>query len=136
MGQGGATRKMIIDGLNFELSSDNDMNLTMGGRTITEIQDTTGKPFYLSDKITGIIAGAEARLGLADGTLINFNNIIQKCADGEAVSFLWEAADKGKLTSAEGVMIKPTDAAGGSLSTREGKFSFDVSPVSGEFTPA
>ena len=136
MGQGGATRKMIIDGLSYELSSDNDMNFTIGGRTITEIQDTTGKPYYLTDKITGILAGCEARLGAADGTLINFDNVVKKCADGTPVSFLWEAADKSKWTSADGVMIKPADAAGGMISTREGKLPFDISPVSGEFTPA
>ena len=53
MSVGGAIKKLIIGGLNYPLSSDNDANFTKGGTYLTEAQETTGGPFFLSDKISG-----------------------------------------------------------------------------------
>ena len=136
MGKGGATRKLVLDGLEFELSSDNDKNFTIGGFTITEYQQTTGKPFFLTDKIAGALKGVEARLSHADGTLDNFNAIIKKCAEGTAVSALWEPADKAKYTAAGGAMVVVPGAADGMLTTREGKLSFDIVPIDGRWIRA
>lgn len=134
MGKGGATRKLILDGLDFELSSDNDMNFTIGGFTVTEYQETTGKPFFLSDKISGALKGAEGRMSHVDGTLDNFNAILKKCAEVGPVSALWIPADGAKYTASGGAMIVVTGAADGMMTTREGKLSFDVIPANGYWT--
>jgi len=136
MGKGGATRKLILGGLEWELSSDNDKNFTIGGVYMTEYQETTGKPFFLIDKISGNLKGVEGRLSHQDGTLQNFNDLLEQCANGEPVSAMWIPADNAKYTAAGGANLIVSGAGDGMLTTREGKVTFDVIPVDGKWIKA
>ncbi len=136
MGKGGAIKKFILDGLARELSSDNDPNFTIGGRYISEKQETTGKPFFLVDGVSGVLAGLEERVSHADGTLNTINSAMEKCADDGPVSCLVEMADGQKYTAAGGVMIVPDDAPGGMMTIREGKLTYSVHPDEGKWIPA
>ena len=136
MGKGGAIKKLTLDGLARELSSDNDPNFTLGGRYITEKQETTGKPFFLIDGVSGILAGLEERVSHLDGTLATLNASMQKCADVGPVSCLVEMADGAKYTAAGGVMIMPDDAPGGLMTIREGKATYSVHPDEGKWIQA
>lgn len=131
---GGALRKLVLGGLEWPLSSDNDPNFTIGGRVITEKQDTTGDPYFLTDKITGTLSGLEARVAHADGSLDNFNELLEKCARNEPVSALVELADGAKYTAKGGAMIVVSGAADGMITIREGKLSFDAVPSKGVWT--
>lgn len=137
MGKGGAIKKLVLDGLERELSSDNDANMTIGGVVITEYQETTGKPFFLVDKISGNLKGLEARVSHTDGTFTNFNTAVKKCAEGNSgVSALVTMADGAKYTAAGGANIIVSGAGDGMATTREGKLSFDLIPIAGEWLRA
>lgn len=137
MGKGGAIQKCILDGLEWELSSDNDANVTIGGRYITEMQATTGKPYAIVDKIPGATKGLETRVGLKDGTLVNFNTMLEKCANEDnGVSAMLILADGGKLTAAGGANVVVSGAEDGMMGSREGKLEFDIHPLNGEWIPS
>lgn len=136
MGKGGALQKVILDGLEWEHSSDNDANVTIGGRYITEMQETTGKPFALVDKISGSAKGLEARVAIKDGTLINFDTMLKKSAEGEGVSAKIIFADGGSFTASGGAHVVVSGAADGMATTREGKLEYDIHPVNGEWIPS
>ncbi len=136
MGKGGAIKKFVLDGLTRELSSDNDPNFTIGGRYVTEKQETTGKPFFLIDGVSGVLSGLEERVSHADGTLATLDAAMQKCADTGPVSCLVEMADGAKYTAAGGVMIAPDDAPGGLMTIREGKATYSVHPDEGKWIQA
>ncbi|MCK5600639.1 hypothetical protein KAR91_02150 [Candidatus Pacearchaeota archaeon] len=132
MGKGGAIKKHVGNGLEWAASSDNDPTLTIGGRYITEYQETTNDPFFLSDKIAGNMKGVEARLSHQDGTLANFDAMLQKCAnESGGVSWLTEMPDGAKYTAKGGANIIITSAPDGMMSLREGKVTFDVIPLKG-----
>lgn len=137
MGKGGAIQKFIGNGLEWELSSDNDANITIGGRVITEYQETTGAPYFLVDKIAGNLKGLEARVSHQDGSFDNFNAMLQKCAEeNNGVSCLVIMADGSKYTAKGGANIVVTAAGDGMLTTREGKLAFDAIPIGGEWIRA
>ena len=133
MGKGGSIQKCIIDGLPWELSGDNDANVTIGGRYITEIQETTGKPYAVVDQISGSTKGLETRVGAKDGTFTNFDNTLKKCAKEDGVSAKLILADGASLTASGGAHIIATGAADGMMTTREGKLPFDIVPVKGKW---
>jgi hypothetical protein len=134
MGKGGAIRKLILGGVPIELSSDNDPNMTKGGVYVTEKQDTTGKPFFLLDKINAVLAGAEARVSHQDGTFTVLDDLMQDSALSP-ISALIEMADGAKYTASDGVVLIP-DNLDGMLSIREGKLPFSVHPASDKWLPA
>lgn len=133
---GGAIRKLTIGGLEYPLSSDNDPNFTIGGRVITERQETTSKPYFLTDKISGVLSGLEARLGHDDGSLDNFKTAAEQCAENNPQSALVEFADGAKYTASGGAMIVISGAADGMQTIREGKLQFDLVPVNGKWIKA
>ncbi len=134
MGKGGAIRKLVVGGITVELSSDNDPNMTLGGTYPTEKQDTTGRPFFLLDKINPVLAGCEARVSHADGTAAAFDQIVQDSASNP-VSCLIEYADGAKYTASDGVVLIP-DNLDGMLSIREGKYPFSIHPASDKWLAA
>jgi len=136
MGSGGSARKLIGDGLTIELSSDNDPKFTIGGRYVSEKQDTTGKPFFLTDSVNGALTGLEARLSHADGSLDSFDAILKKCAETGPVSALYQTADGTKYTASGGAIFMTDKASDGMVSMREGKCEFSVFPVDGKWIKA
>ena len=135
MAKGGAIKKLILDGLEWELSSDNDANVTIGGEYVTEIQETTGKPFALIDKISGNAKGLELRTGLADGSMQNFNNMAEKSAQS-GVSAKIIFADGGSFTASGGAYVVVSGAGDGMTTTRENKTTIDIHPLNGKWIPA
>lgn len=134
MGKGGSIKKLILGGLERELSSDNDPSFTLGGRYPTEKQETTGKPFFLIDGISGALTGLEERVSHADGTLSTLDAAIQDSADAP-ISCLVEMADGAKYTAAGGVVVIPENPDG-MMTIREGKFVYGVHPDKGKWTQA
>ena len=136
MGQGGAARKLIGDGIPFDLSSDNDPKFTAGGFYVSEKQDTTGNPYFLTDKASGALTGLEGRASHADGSFEAYDSIFKKCAESGPVSTLYQTADGTKYTAAGGAMWIPEGAADGMISMREGKIAFGIHPVDGKWIKA
>lgn len=134
MGKGGAIRKLILGGVPIELSSDNDPNMTKGGVYVTEKQDTTGKPFFLLDKVNAVLAGAEARVSHLDGTFTVLDDLMQDSANAP-ISCLIEMADGAKYTASDGVALIP-DNLDGMLGIREGKLPFSIHPASDKWLQA
>ena len=135
MGVGGAIKKLIIAGLAYELSSDNDINFTVGGTYITESQLTTKGPFFLADKVAGAAKGLELRAAIGDTDLDNFDKASQQSVVAP-VSALIVFANGSKYTAAGGARIIISGAADGMVTSREGKLSFDLIPEKGEWTKA
>lgn len=135
MAKGGSIRSFKLNGLARNLSSDNDPSFTLGGKYITEKQETTGVPFFLVDGISGVLSGLEERVAHLDGSLASLNSAMEACAKGDPVSCLVEMADGGKYTAAGGVNIIP-DNQDGMMTIREGKFSYSVHPAEGKWIPA
>ena len=134
MGKGGSIKKLTLGGFEIELSSDNDPNMTLGGIYITEKQETTGRPFFLLDNLSAVLAGCEARVSHADGTLDTLDGLMQDSAV-DPVSCLVEMADSAKYTASEGVRLIP-DNQDGLMSIREGKLPFSIHPESKKWTRA
>jgi len=134
MGKGGSIQKIMANGLDWPLSGDNDPTFTIGGRYITEYQETTSDPFFLADSIAGNLKGLEARLAHLDGTLANFDTMLQKCAnESNGVSFVITMPDGAKYTASGGANIVSSGAADGMMTIREGKNTFDVIPLKGKW---
>ena len=72
----------------------------------------------------------------ADGTLQNFNDLLEICGNGGSVSAMYIPADNAKYTAAGGVKIIVSNAGDGMMTTREGKLTFDVIPVNGKWVKA
>lgn len=135
MAKGGSIQSFKLNGLPRNLSSDNDPSFTIGGRYVTEKQETTEAPFFLVDGVSGALTGLEERVGHADGSLQSLNEAMQTCADGDPVSCLVTMADGQKYTAAGGVMIIPENPDG-MMTVREGKFAYGVHPAEGKWIPA
>lgn len=129
--KGGSIKKFVLNGFTWPLSSDNDPNFTPGGRMVTEKQETTEKPYFLVDSVSGVMSGLEARLSHSDGTVATMNSTLATCADDGPVSCSVEMADGAKYTASGGVMVIADNAADGMMTLREGKFSFSVHPEDG-----
>lgn len=127
MAKGGSIKKLTLGGFAIELSSDNDPSMTKGGVYITEKQDTTGRPFFILDKLNPVLSGCEARVGHSDGSFDTLDDLMQNSAVSP-VSCLVEMADGSKYTAAEGVGLIP-DNQDGMVSIREGKLPFSIHPV-------
>lgn len=137
MGHGGTARKLILKGLEFEVSGDNDPKFTIGGYYVAEKQDTNKTPFFLTDNVSGALTGVEIRVSHQDGSLSNLDGILQECAEPDtSVSCMYITADGRKYTGAGGVKVIPDGAADGMLSMREGKLVVGIHPVGGKWLPA
>ncbi|MCG7852899.1 MAG: hypothetical protein MIO92_10295 [Methanosarcinaceae archaeon] len=86
MATGGAIRKLTLQGTSFDLSSDADLGIDPGGRRIVEKQETTGNPVFIVDKVSGYVEGVTVRVFGSDGSFALMQDILKKCAEGEAVS--------------------------------------------------
>lgn len=134
MGKGGSIQKFILNGLERSLSSDNDPTFTLGGKYISEKQDTNNDvPFFLIDSTTGVLAGLEERVSHADGTLGTLDTAMQLCATDGPVSCSVIMADGQSYQAKGGVMIIPDDAPGGLMTIREGKVAYSVHPAEGRW---
>lgn len=135
MSIGGAIKKLVIDGLNYPLSSDNDANFTKGGTYLTEAQETTGDPFFLADKISGSLKGLELRAAPGSVEFDNIDSASQKSVSNPVSCFVTMA--NGKSYSAKGgARVVISGAADGMTTTREGKLSLDIHPEKGEWANA
>lgn len=135
MSTGGAIKKLIIDGLNFPLSSDNDANFTKGGTYLTEGQETTSGPFFLADTISGSLKGAELRAVPGSVEFDNLDRIAQKSVENP-VSCLVTMANGVSYSAKGGARIVISGAADGMATTREGKLPIDIHPDKGEWAKA
>ena len=132
MGKGGSIQKFILNGLERSLSSDNELQFTLGGKYVVEKQDTNNqKPFFLIDSVTAVASGFEERVSHTDGTLATLDAAMQKCTTDGAVSCSVQMADGKTYQAKGGVMIIPDDAPGGMMGTREGKVAYAVHPAEG-----
>ena len=135
MSVGGAIKKLIIGGLNYPLSSDNDANFTKGGTYLTEAQETTGGPFFLADKVSGSLKGAELRAVPGSLEFDNINEAAQKSVENP-VSCLVTMANGVSYSAKGGARIVISGAGDGMATTREGKLSIDLHPEKGEWAKA
>ena len=131
MAKGGSIKKLVLNGLPRTLSSDNDPTFTEGGSLITEKQDTTGKPFFLVDNISGILSGLEERAGHAE--MKTLTAAAKKCADEGPVSCNVTMPDGTVYSAMGGAMIIFDDAPGGIMTIREGKIAYSVHPAKGKW---
>lgn len=135
MSIGGAIKKLVIDGLNYPLSSDNDANFTKGGAYISEVQDTTGGPFFLVDNVSGSMKGLELRAAPGSTEFDNANDMLIKCTT-QAVTCLVVLANNKSYSAKGGARVVVSGAADGMTTTREGKLTIDIHPEKGEWADA
>ena len=133
MPNAGAIKKLTLKGSPFTLSSDTDLGVDVGGRRITEKQDTTGAPVFIVDNVGGYVEGVAVRLFGSDGSLSLMDQILKECADGGAVSCLIVLADGTELTPKGGAVVRTDD---GKYMTREGTYAIMIDAVQGEWIPS
>jgi len=136
MAAGGSIQKLVLNGLNRTLSSDNDPKITLGGRYATEKQETNNEPFFLFDNVSGGITGFEERVSHADGSLDTLEAACAACVTNGSVSALVVMPDGTKYTGAGGVVIVIDGAADGMASIREGKVTYGLHPRKGKWVKA
>ncbi|MHA1379311.1 MAG: hypothetical protein ACTSRG_13085 [Candidatus Helarchaeota archaeon] len=117
------------------MSSDNDANFTKGGDYVTEAQETTSDPFFLVDKISGSLKGAELRAVPGSVEFDNIDRILQKSTE-RPVSCLVKMANGVSFSAKGGARIVVSGAGDGMVTTREGKLSVDIHPTKGEWAKA
>lgn len=132
MATGGAIKSLILDGLNFPLSSDNDANFSKGGEYITEVQNTTGGPFFLVDNINGALKGIELRAVPGSSEYDTAESAMKKSVSNP-ITAKAVFANGGSFTAKGGARIVVSGAEDGMATTREGKLVIDIIPESGEW---
>lgn len=133
MASGGSIQKLVVNGLQRTLSSDNDPKFTLGGRYPTEKQETTGEPYFLFDNASGCLTGLEERVSHLDGSLQTLQDAVDKCGTDGNVSALVVMPDGSKYSASGGAVIVIDGATDGMMSVREGKVTYGLHPVKGKW---
>jgi hypothetical protein len=129
MGTAGSIKKLLIAGLPFEVSSDADVGVDVGGFRITETKDTSGNPIFIVDNIAGKIEGVPVHVFGEDGSFTALLGIIETTTK-KAVSCEMTLADESKLVPIGGVRIMTED---GKMMTREGVYTMTLVSKTGKW---
>ncbi len=129
----GQIKKLILDGVPFEMSGDAEGSFTLGGVYISETEMTNTGQVYMTANSTGKITGLPIKVFSKNGSLEALQSVGEQCARGTSVSCLVQIADGSTYSALGGAMVVIDGNADGFYNLKTAEATIGIHAVNGKF---